>query len=144
MAHRRRTCLGRRPRHRCARGRRCRCTAGARILVVRVRLPGAGSGESQVASPHGARQMAVRARRNASYPRDAPTSLRGVWGDDPKLVELLGERGAAGFRSLFDGFPDLVGVLWAIRDGNGRVVDFTFGYGNPSMLSAFRIPPEQA
>src|SRR5215467_7460317 len=74
-------------------------------------------------------------------------SLRGVsdvWGEDRKLVELLGERGAAGFRSLFDGFPDLVGVLWAIRDDNGRVVDFSFGYGNPSMLSAFRVPPEQA
>jgi signal transduction histidine kinase len=67
-----------------------------------------------------------------------------MWGEDPKLVELLGERGAAGFRSLFDGFPDLVGVLWAIRDENGRVVDFNFGYGNPSMLRAFRIPPEQA
>jgi signal transduction histidine kinase len=67
-----------------------------------------------------------------------------VWGEDPKLVELLGERGAAGFRSLFDGFPDLVGVLWAIRDEQGRVVDFSFGYGNPSMLSAFRVPPEQA
>jgi signal transduction histidine kinase len=67
-----------------------------------------------------------------------------VWGDDPKLVDLLGERGADVVLSLFVGFPDLVGVLWAIRDGDGRVVDFTFGYGNPSMLSAFRIPPEQA
>ncbi|HEY7631041.1 MAG TPA: ATP-binding protein, partial [Thermoleophilaceae bacterium] len=65
-------------------------------------------------------------------------------GDDPRLDELLGERGAAGFRSLFDGFPDLVGVLWAIRDEQGRIVDFSFGYGNPSMLSAFRVPPEQA
>src|SRR4029079_17625003 len=35
------------------------CTAGARILVVRVCLPGAGSGESQVASPQGASQMAA-------------------------------------------------------------------------------------
>src|SRR4029078_7227060 len=46
-----------------------------------------------------------------------------VWGEDRKLVELLGERGAAGFRSLFDGFPDLVGVLCAIRDDEGRVGD---------------------
>ena len=30
-----------------------------------------------------------------------------VWGDDPKLVELLGEQGEAGFRALFDGFPDV-------------------------------------
>ena len=62
------------------------------------------------------------------------------WGDDPKLVELLGVQGAVGFRALFDGFPDAVGVLWALRDAHGRIVDFTFGYGNPSMLRAFRLP----
>ena len=64
-----------------------------------------------------------------------------VWGDDPKLVELLGEQGEAGFRALFDGFPESVGVLWARRDDAGKVVDFTFGYGNPSILRAFRLPP---
>jgi signal transduction histidine kinase len=64
-----------------------------------------------------------------------------VWGDDPKLVELLGEQGEAGFRALFDGFPESVGVLWARRDDAGKVVDFTFGYGNPSILHAFRLPP---
>jgi signal transduction histidine kinase len=62
------------------------------------------------------------------------------WGDDPKLVELLGAPGAAGFRALFDGFPDLVGVLWAVRDADGKIVDFTFGYGNPAILRAFRLP----
>jgi signal transduction histidine kinase len=62
------------------------------------------------------------------------------WGDDPKLVELLGARGAAGFRALLDGFPELVGVLWAVRDADGQIVDFTFGYGNPSILRAFRLP----
>jgi signal transduction histidine kinase len=62
------------------------------------------------------------------------------WGDDPKLVELLGAPGAAGFRALLDGFPDLVGLLWAVRDAGGRIVDFTFGYGNPSILRAFRLP----
>jgi signal transduction histidine kinase len=64
------------------------------------------------------------------------------WGDDPRLVGLLGEQGAAGFRALFDGFPDLVGVLWALRDADGRVEDFAFGYGNPAMLRGFRMPPE--
>jgi signal transduction histidine kinase len=63
------------------------------------------------------------------------------WGEDPKLVALLGEQGAAEFRALFDGFPEAVGVLWAVRDHDGRIVDFTFGYGNPSMLRAFRVPP---
>jgi signal transduction histidine kinase len=64
----------------------------------------------------------------------------GPWGEDPKLAALLGEPGAAGFRALFDSFPDSVGVLWARRDGDGRIVDFTFGYGNPSILRAFRLP----
>src|SRR5262245_41643122 len=62
------------------------------------------------------------------------------WGEDPKLVEVLGEQGAAEFRALFDGFPDAVGVLWALRDEDGQIVDFTFGYGNPSILRAFRLP----
>jgi signal transduction histidine kinase len=62
------------------------------------------------------------------------------WGEDPKLAELLGSPGAAGFRALFDGFPDLVGVLWAVRDADGQIVDFTFGYGNPPILEAFRLP----
>jgi signal transduction histidine kinase len=64
------------------------------------------------------------------------------WGEDAKLVEVLGEQGAAGFRALLDGFPEAVGVLWAVRADDGRIVDFTFGYGNPTMLRAFRIPAE--
>jgi signal transduction histidine kinase len=64
------------------------------------------------------------------------------WGEDAKLVEVLGERGAQGFRGLLDGFPEAVGLLWAVRDSAGTIVDFTFGYGNPAMLSGFRIPAE--
>jgi signal transduction histidine kinase len=64
-----------------------------------------------------------------------------AWGEDPKLVELLGAQGATEFRALLDGFPDLVGILWALRDADGEIVDFTFGYGNPSILRAFRLPP---
>jgi signal transduction histidine kinase len=64
------------------------------------------------------------------------------WGEDAKLVEVLGEQGAAGFRALLDGFPEPVGLLWAARDGSGRIADFTFGYGNPTMLRSFRIPAE--
>jgi signal transduction histidine kinase len=63
------------------------------------------------------------------------------WGEDAKLVDLLGAQGAAQFRALFDGFPEAVGILWAVRHDDGRIVDFTFGYGNPSMLRAFRVPP---
>jgi signal transduction histidine kinase len=65
------------------------------------------------------------------------------WGEDPKLDALLGERGSAGFRALLDGFPEAVGVLWALRDDAGRIADFAFGYGNPVMLRRFRIPAAQ-
>ena len=71
-----------------------------------------------------------------------PRLVNERWGEDPKLVALLGEQGAAGFRALFDGFPELVGVLWALRDADGRIEDFAFGYGNPSIMRSFRIPPE--
>src|SRR5215213_7347207 len=73
-----------------------------------------------------------------SYPR--PVSVEERWGDDAKLRALLGDQGAAGFRALFDGFPELVGVLWAIRDEAGRIEDFAFGYGNPAIMRSFRIP----
>jgi signal transduction histidine kinase len=62
-----------------------------------------------------------------------------AWGDDPKLVAVLGEQGAAEFRALLDGFPEAVGVLWAVRDDSGQIVDFSFGYGNPAILRAFRL-----
>ena len=55
-------------------------------------------------------------------------------------MELLGPQGAVEFRALLDGFPEAVGVLWALRDADGRIVDFTFGYGNSTMLRAFRLP----
>jgi signal transduction histidine kinase len=62
------------------------------------------------------------------------------WGADDKLVALLGEQGAAQFRALFDAFPDPVGILWAVRDETGSIVDFSFGYGNLAMLAGFRLP----
>ena len=62
------------------------------------------------------------------------------WGADGDLVALLGEQGAAEFRALFDAFPDPVGVLWALRDETGAIVDFAFGYGNLAMLAGFRLP----
>jgi len=63
------------------------------------------------------------------------------WGEDPRLVALLGEQGAVGFRALFDSFPEAVGVLWALRGPGGQLRDFAFGYGNPSILRSFRLPP---
>ena len=42
-------------------------------------------------------------------------------GEDPKLDALLGEEAAARFRTVFDGYPDGVGLLWAVRDGAGRI-----------------------
>jgi signal transduction histidine kinase len=61
------------------------------------------------------------------------------WGVDEKLVALLGEPGTSEFRALFDAFPDSVGVLWALRDVNGSIVDFSFGYGNLAMIAGFRL-----
>ena len=66
------------------------------------------------------------------------------WGEDATLVEVLGARGADGFRALLEGFPEAVGLLWAIRGPAGAIVDFAFGYGNPAMMRGFRIPPETA
>jgi hypothetical protein len=65
------------------------------------------------------------------------------WGEDPKLDALLGEQGAARFRTVFDGYPDGVGLLWAARDDSGRIVDFEFGYGNPTIMRMFRLPRTQ-
>jgi len=62
------------------------------------------------------------------------------WGADEKLVELLGEQGAAEFRALFDPYPDPVGILWALRDDGRAIVDFAFGYGNLAMMAGFRLP----
>jgi signal transduction histidine kinase len=65
------------------------------------------------------------------------------WGEDPQLDALLGEQGAARFRTVFDGYPDGVGLLWAIRGDGGRIVDFDFGYGNPMIMRMFRLPRTQ-
>lgn len=42
---------------------------------------------------------------------------------DARLERLLGD-GAAAFRATFDLVPDPVGVLWAVRDEDGAVIDF--------------------
>ena len=62
------------------------------------------------------------------------------WGEDPKLEALLGSQGAAALREMLNGFPEPVGLLWAIRDEDGRLVDFSFGYGNPVIMRLFRLP----
>ena len=51
---------------------------------------------------------------------------------DARLDQLLGT-GAAAFRATFDLVPDPVGVLWALRDEAGSVIDFETGYANPAM-----------
>jgi signal transduction histidine kinase len=66
------------------------------------------------------------------------------WGEDPKLDALLGDRGAERFRTVFDGYPDGVGLLWSIRDDAGEIADFDFGYGNPAIMKLFRLPRTQA
>jgi signal transduction histidine kinase len=51
---------------------------------------------------------------------------------DARLDKLLGT-GAAAFRASFDLVPDPMGVLWALRDAAGAVIDFETGYANPAM-----------
>jgi signal transduction histidine kinase len=65
------------------------------------------------------------------------------WDDDPKLVAVLGEQGTRALRALFDAFPDAIGLLWSIRDDEGRIVDFDFGYGNPAIMRLFDLPRSQ-
>jgi PAS domain-containing protein len=85
------------------------------------------------------------------YPRRVADSagIRGTaepepWGEDPGLTAHLGAQGAAAFRAMFDAFPEAVGLLWAIRDDGGRIVDFDFGYGNPAIMRTFSLPRTQA
>jgi signal transduction histidine kinase len=76
----------------------------------------------------------------------APTPAPGEpasWAEDPGLVAHLGAQGAAAFCAMFDAFPEAVGVLWAIRDADGRIVDFDFGYGNPAIMRTFQLPRSQ-
>jgi signal transduction histidine kinase len=65
------------------------------------------------------------------------------WEEDPKLRALLGDEAAQRFRQMFDGFPDGVGLLWALRDAGGPIVDFEFGYGNPTIMRMFNLPRSQ-
>ena len=62
---------------------------------------------------------------------------------DPRLDELLGT-GAGAFRASLDLIPDPVGVLWALRDTAGAVIDFETGYSNPAMDRMLGVPLEQS
>jgi signal transduction histidine kinase len=63
--------------------------------------------------------------------------------EDPVLDELLGVQGSAAVRTMLHHFPQPIGLLWAKRDGDGRIVDFDFGYGNPRILELFAFPESQ-
>ncbi len=80
--------------------------------------------------------MADRARSSASEEPEP-------WEADPGLTAHLGPQGAAAFAAMFDAFPEAVGLLWAIRDEGGRIVDFDFGYGNPAIMRMFGLPRTQ-
>jgi signal transduction histidine kinase len=60
--------------------------------------------------------------------------------EDPALDELMGVEGSAAVRTMLHGYPQPVGLLWAIRDGDGQITDFEFGYGNPRILELFAMP----
>ena len=60
--------------------------------------------------------------------------------EDHTLDALLGRQGSAVMRAVWHASPQPVGLLWAIRDDAGTIVDFEFGYGNPAILRLFRFP----
>ena len=60
--------------------------------------------------------------------------------EDHTLDALLGRQGSAVMRGVWHASPQPVGLLWAIRDDAGTIVDFEFGYGNPAILRLFRFP----
>jgi signal transduction histidine kinase len=62
---------------------------------------------------------------------------------DGRLDQLLGT-GAVAFRASFDLVPDPVGVLWALRDEAGSVIDFETGYANPAMDRMLGVPIERS
>jgi signal transduction histidine kinase len=116
-------------------------TDEAKVLYLWIRTSRrpAGSGRTE-SGPSIPRWKLTVMSLGGSYAAPVADFEPEAWGADPKLADLLGEQGAAQFRALFDGFPEAVGVLWAIRDDDGGIVDFSFGYGNPSILRAFRLP----
>jgi signal transduction histidine kinase len=70
---------------------------------------------------------------------DAPA----VIDEDPTLDALFGVQGSLALRTMLHSFPQPVGLLWAKRDAQGRIVDFEFGYGNPRILRLFEFPESQ-
>jgi signal transduction histidine kinase len=62
---------------------------------------------------------------------------------DPRLERLLSD-GARVFRATFDLVADPVGVLWAVRNEEGVVVDFETGYANPAMDRMIGVPIERS
>ena len=59
--------------------------------------------------------------------------------EDPTLDALCGVQGSLALRAMLHSFPQPIGLLWAKRDDQGRIVDFEFGYGNPRILSLFAM-----
>ena len=120
---------------------------GQPAAAAAARRPGRRAAHARRARDVGAdRPPAARAADGRHAALIAPISCAAVieddldWPEDRKLIALLGEDGAEQFRSWLDNFPDSVGILWAIRDDAGRIVDFSFGYGNPAILRAFSLP----
>lgn len=62
---------------------------------------------------------------------------------DGRLEQLLGP-GAAVLTAMLDLVSDPIGILWAIRDADGRVTDFETGYGNPAMDRMIGVSMERA
>jgi len=60
--------------------------------------------------------------------------------EDSTLDDLMGAQGSAAVRAMLHDYPQPVGLLWAVRDEDGQITDFEFGYGNPRILELFAMP----
>jgi signal transduction histidine kinase len=58
---------------------------------------------------------------------------------DPRIERLFGD-GADAFRMAIDLLPDPVGIVWAIRDRSGAIVDLEAGYSNPATARMIGVP----
>ena len=125
-AHRPGAAHRRRRRRRRARHRRPRARRDAR------RGPGARH-RRRLRAAH---RTVVRSRRRSEAHVPTAAGALGRRSDARRAARRAGRRGLPrAVRPL----PGGLGVLWAIRDDDGRIVDFEFGYGNPSIMRSF--PP---
>ena len=112
-----------------------RCPAEAEVASSNL------AGRMRAAEPDGSPAPARILRAWASRTTSSSPS-RGARTRAPRRPRRAG-CGRAFARSS-TGSPSWSGSCWAVRDEDARIVDFAFGYGNPTMLRRFRLTAQDA